>query len=197
MLSVKGRRAQDNQGLQRFAVLQRQTGQIVGGSTYEIRNRWARSMHAVSLIRITLEKIQVLDDRDPWFFGRGEFVLNGWVHFNNNPNRKRRIRIPDTGHLKISDRPGRNIVQLDTVIFEGFVGASDDMAITILPEEQDLFTCNDNLVRYRRSFTRPPEHWVGCYAPDDEEPAQDAERMADWRLWYRIESLPFVVGDRT
>ena len=197
VLTVKGLRAKDDQGLQRFTVLQRQDGRVVGGSTYEIRNRWARGMQAVSLIRIVLEKIQILDDKDPWFFGRGEFVLYGWVHFNHNPNRKHRIRIPDKGHLKISDRPGKNIVQLDSVIFEGYVGANDDMTITILPEEQDLFTCDDKLVRYRRSFNRPPEKWVGCYAPGDEAPADDAESLADWRLWYRIESLPFVVGDRT
>ncbi|WP_455375757.1 WD40/YVTN/BNR-like repeat-containing protein [Kaarinaea lacus] len=197
VLTVKGRRAKGNQGLQRFSVLQRQDGQIVGGSTYEIRSRWTRAMHAVSLIRVVLEKVQILDDKDPWFFGRGEFVFNGWVHFNNNPNRSHRIRIPDKGHLKISDKPGKNIVQLDTVIFEGYVGANDNMSITILPEEQDLFTRDDNLVRYHRTFMAPPEHWVGHYVPGDEEPGKDAERLPDWRLWYRIESLSFVVGDRT
>ncbi|MCI0507083.1 MAG: hypothetical protein L0Z73_13380 [Gammaproteobacteria bacterium] len=197
VLTVKGRRAADHEGLQRFAVLQRQDGRIVGGSTYEIRNRWARTMHAVSLIRIVLEKVQILDDNDPWFFGRGEFVFNGWVNFNNNPNRKHRVRVPARGHLKISDKPGKNIVQLDTVIFEGYVGANDDMAITILPEEQDLFTRDDKLVRYHRWFAGPPEHWVGRYAPGDEEPKKDAERLPDWRLWYRIESLPIVTGDRT
>ena len=183
-------------GLQRFSVLQRQEGRIVGGSTYEIRSRRAAGMHPVSLIRIVLERVQILDDKDPCLKGRGEFVFDSWVTLNNNPNRCRHTRVPERGHIKISDRPGRNVVELDRVLFEGYVGVNDDLEILLLPEEQDLISRDDRLVRYRRWFRSPAESWVGSYAPGDEG-AGDPEAMADWRVWYRIESLPLSFSDRT
>ena len=184
-------------GVQRFSVLQRQEGRIVGGSTYEIRTRRARAMHPVSLIRIVLEKVQILDDKDPCIKGRGEFVFDGWVALNNQRNRRYRVRVPERGHIKISDRPGRNIVELDRVIFEGYVGVNDDLALILMPEEQDLFSHDDRLVRYQRRFHSPPESWVGSYAPGDEPAGSDPEAMTDWRVWYRIESLPLSFSDRT
>ena len=68
------------------------------------------------------------------------------------------------------------------------------MAINLLPVEQDLFSCDDKLVRYRRWFRRPAETGVGCYAPGDKD---DPENRADWKVWYRIESLPVSASYRT
>ena len=140
--------------------------------------------------RIVLEKVRILDDHEPWFKGKGEFRFAVSVTFNNERCRRHIARVPERGELKISDRPGKNEVQLNVCVFDGLVAESDRMQLAILPVEQDWLDPDDPLGRYYRRFEEPPESWVGLYGPDDEPAGGDPERQADWLLWYRIESLP-------
>jgi len=174
---------------QKFAVMQRQGGEIMGGSTYEIRLRRAKAMLPVSRIRVILEKVQILNDHDPWIKGAGEFHFTACVSFNNDACRRHWFRVPQKGHYHISDWPGRNEKELDVCVFDGYVTEKDNMAVSLLPIEEDWLDPDDELTLYRRHFNGPPETWVGSYAPDDEPASRDAEKLSDWKLWYRIESV--------
>ncbi len=188
ILTFKGSKHVPHGQTQRFAVVQRQSGEIVGGSTYELRLTRARALLPVSRIRIILEKVQILDDHEPWFKGRGDFQFTTMATFNGEPSRRHMQRIPETGVLKISAAPGRNERVLNACLFDGLVAEADRLELAILPLEKDTLDPDDPLVRFRRSFDGPPESWVGRYVPDDEP--DDPERRKDWLLWYRIESLP-------
>lgn len=174
---------------QQFAVMQRQRGEIVGGSTYEVRLARAAGLHPVSHIRVILEKVQILDDHDPWIKGRGEFTFATRVSFNGDERRRNVTRLPENGRYKISDRPSRNVQRIDACIFDGFVAEKDRMRLEILPVEHDLLDPNDQLVRFHRGFEGGPEAWVGRYEPGDEASADDRESMRDWKVWYRVESV--------
>jgi photosystem II stability/assembly factor-like uncharacterized protein len=176
--------------VQRFTVYQQQRGQIMGGNTYEIRLKRAKGLHPVSKIRVVLERVQILNDHDPCLKGKGEFVFNAYITFNKNPNRRHRIRVPEYGFISIGDKGAKSVRELNVVLYEGFVGVEDNMEVTILPIELDYFDPDDQLVRYSRIFMAPPETWLGEYVPGDEEQSADLESLADWRVWYRVESLP-------
>ena len=169
-----------------FDVVQYHRDRAVGGSHFFVP---AKAGGAVSdvfprRIRIVLEKVQVLDDRDPWIFGRGEFSFTAAVEVEGDPAR-RRLRIPHLGVLKVSDLPGKNVVELDAAVFEGLVPAGRRVTLAIHATEHDMLTEDDESTRYRRTFTGEPGSWVGSYTPDDAPP--DPEAMVDWRVWYRIE----------
>lgn len=174
---------------QKFAVMQRQDGEIVGGSTYEIRLKRAKALVPVSRIRVILEKVQILNDHDPWIKGAGEFHFTACVSFNNDPCRRHWSRVPQKGRYHISDWPGRNEKELNVCVFDGYVAEQDSMSISLLPIEENWLDPDDELSLYRRHFNSPPETWVGKYAPSDEPAATDAEKLSDWMLWYRIESV--------
>jgi len=190
VFTVKGTRNVPYDAHQRFLVMQRQEGQLIGGSTFELRLKRARKLHPVSLVRVVLEKVRVLDDSDPCIKGAGELVFNACVAFNDDPCRRHFRRLPHCGHYRISDRPGRNEQIIRQCIFEGFVAEADRMALSILPVEHDLIDPDDVLSRYRRIFNGPPETWIGTYGPGDEG-LGDPEAVGDWQVWYRIESLRF------
>jgi hypothetical protein len=189
VLTFKGSKRVPIGQTQRFSVVQMQGGNVVGGSTYELRLNRARKMLPVSRIRIVLEKVRILDDHEPWFKGRGEFRFAAAVRFNNDTCRRYVARVPERGSLKIGDSPGSNERTLNACLFDGFVAETDRMELAILPEEQDWLDPDDPLGRYYRQFDGPPESWVGAYRPGDEA-GSDPERQADWLVWYRIESIP-------
>jgi photosystem II stability/assembly factor-like uncharacterized protein len=175
----------------RFNMMQRQGGRIVGGSTFEIRKmKKAAAVKPVSRIRITLEKIKITDDREPWFKGRGEFRFRADVSFNESRSRRHISLMPEKGYFKLGDWEGANEKVLDVCLFDGYVAEDDAMTLTISGVEADLFDPDDALALYRRKFPAGPETWVGSYAPDDEPAAADKESLPDWQLWYRIDSLP-------
>ena len=134
-------------------------------------------------VRVVLERIQILDDQDPWFKSQGEFRFTTQAHSRNNGGSIQEHRLPGSGHLAISDKAGRNIVRLDMSVFEGFV--EDHLAIDVTGVELDTFDPDDNLCRYRRVFSGAPATFLGSYGPGDEK--IEAEDLGDWRLWYRIE----------
>ena len=190
IFTLKGSKRVPTGQTQQFSVIQLQGGNIVGGSTYQLRLNRARKLLPVSRIRVVLEKVRILDDREPWFKGRGEFRIATAVTFNRDRCRRHVARVPERGVLKIGDRPGGNERTLNVCVFDGLVAESDRMELAILPEEQDWLDPDDPLGRYHRQFEGPPESWVGIYGPDDEPAGSDPERQADWLVWYRIESVP-------
>jgi hypothetical protein len=174
---------------QKFSVMQRQGGQIVGGSTYEIRLRRAKAMRPVSRIRVVLEKVRILNDHDPWIKGAGEFDFLACVSFNNDSCRKHWHRVPLKGSYKISDWPSKNEQALNVCVFDGYAAEEDNMSISLLPVEEDWLDPDDELSLYSRHLNGPPETWVGRHSPGDEPPQSDPEMLSDWLLWYRIESV--------
>jgi hypothetical protein len=171
-------------------VLQQQGGEIVGGSTYELRLTRAAALHPVSRIRVILEKVAILDDHDPWIKGRGEFHVTSCVSFNNDACRRHNRRVPLKGTFKISDKPGKNEKVINGCVFDGYVAETDSMTLSLLPIEEDWLDPDDNLALYNRHFDGPPEAWQGVYRPDDE--TADPEKLSDWMVWYRIESVPLT-----
>ena len=134
-------------------------------------------------LRLVLERIQILDDHDPFLKLAGEFRFVARVSSTSNGGLSQETKFPPKGHYTISDKPAHNTVHLDLPVFEGFV--QDDLAVEITGIEMDTFDPDDKLCPYRRVFTGPPENWLGSFNPgkDDRQP----ENLGDWRVWYRIE----------
>jgi len=168
----------------RFEVTQYDARGIVGGSKFYLA---PPPRTGQEVLRVVLEKVQILDDKDPWIFGRGELSFAAEVTFAGHPARGRRVRIPERGILKISDKPGQNIVTFNEILFEGLVPLGDEMTLRLMAIERDVVTKDDRFTRYHRVFRGAPDRWAGGYGPDDE--ASDPESMSDWRVWLRIERV--------
>ena len=139
-------------------------------------------------IRVTLRYIEILDSKDA--DGEGEFVFTfkGAV-----PDRgeEQSLRIPETGHMAISDHPSMRKVTMNKVFFEGEVEDGETLVVEGNGEELDRISANDQLRSYRREFTGAVSDWVGEYTPWDEGSADaaDPEQLGDWRLAYSIEAV--------
>lgn len=134
-------------------------------------------------VRIVLNKIEVVDDRDPCFKGAGELVFTTSVAPNGSPARTVRARFPEKGHLSIGS--GQSI-ELGEVIYEGQLEKEDALFLSIAGEELDwprFFDHNDKLTRYIRSIPVPEK--TTKYSPDDEP--NDPESLSDWKIWYTVE----------
>lgn len=137
-------------------------------------------------IRVTLRYIEILDSKD--LDGEGEFVFEfkGAV-----PDRgeEQTLRIPDEGHLSISDHPAMRKVTLNKVIFEGQVEDGDTLVLEGKGTELDTISAHDELNPFRREFTGAVSDWIGEHSPWDEGTADaaDPEQLGDWRIAYGIE----------
>jgi hypothetical protein len=131
-------------------------------------------------IRVVIEKIQIVDDQDPWWKGAGEIDFSVRVRTENNGGVERTTRLPENGHYRL--RSGESIT-LNRLVFEGF--AVDHLAIRIDAMERDKFSPDDSLGAYTRVFGCAADAWFDTYGPFDE--ALDPERVGPWQLWYRIE----------
>jgi len=136
-------------------------------------------------VRLILERIQILDDQDPFLKGPGEFRFKARIYSRNNGGLISETRFPEKGHYSISDQPGHNTVQMELPLFEGFV--ENHLAVEIIGIEADTFDPDDQLCAYKRILTGPPESWLGSFGPGDEQ--IEAEDLGNWRLWYRIERV--------
>ncbi len=137
-------------------------------------------------IRITLRYIEILDSKD--LDGQGEFVFQ----FKGSvPERgeEQTLRIPDSGHMSISDHPAMRKVTLNKVVFEGEVEDGETLVLEATGEEVDQISANDPLQSYRREFTGEVAGWLGEHTPWDEGSADstDPEQLGDWRLAFAIE----------
>jgi hypothetical protein len=133
-------------------------------------------------VRVVLERIQILDDQDPWLKGAGEFRFKARIT-SRDRGLLNEVMFPSKAHYSISDKPGKNTVELDLILFEGFV--QQQMAIEIFGVELDTFDKDDQLCPYRRVFTGNAGDWLGSFGPGNED--IDLEDLGDWKLWYRIE----------
>jgi hypothetical protein len=168
-----------------FDVTQYSGRRLVGGSEFILRARTSSRPKPPQRLRIVLDRVQILDDHDPWILGKGEFVFTSQVLVDGDPVKGSRVRIPESGYISISDRPSHNIIELNEPVFDGCVSPGEQLTMSLLGTELDKFMANDETTRYRRTFTGEPETWIGLYRPDDE--ARDPENMRDWRVWYHIE----------
>ncbi|MFN0015049.1 MAG: hypothetical protein ACKVU2_10910 [Saprospiraceae bacterium] len=134
-------------------------------------------------LRVILEKIQILDDREPWFKGKGEFRFFAKVFSPDNGGILREAVFPASGCFKLSDRPDSNEVQLDAVLFEDW--AETALGMEIGGMELDTFDPDDKLASYKRVFQGKPADWLANYAPTGDP--IDPQNMGGWKLWYRIE----------
>jgi len=134
-------------------------------------------------VRVILEKIQILDDREPWFKGKGEFRFSAKVFSPDNGGILREAVFPASGCYKLSDRPGSNEVRLDATLFEDW--AETALGIEIGGVELDTLDPDDRLAAYKRVFEGKPTDWLANYAPTGSP--IDPQHLGGWKLWYRIE----------
>lgn len=135
-------------------------------------------------VKVILDKIRILDDHDPCLKGKGELVFTAAVVPDGDATRRQQTRLPTQGVYKVSDRPGVNEVAPRAVLFDGLV-RHENLSICIAGKELDLFSADDPLNRYHRTFQGDPKNWYGVYRPRDEY--LDSEDVGDWAVWYRIE----------
>ncbi len=138
-------------------------------------------------IRVTLRWLQILDDLEPFFKTKGEFVFWSKVWTDDHGGTIRETRMPREGHYPISDHPRWNrLNNLDKVLFEGTVTAH--LMIELRGEEIDQLSGNDPLEFYRREFVGAIEQYCGVIQPGDEG-SDDPENMTNWRVGYEIEAI--------
>lgn len=135
-------------------------------------------------IKVMVHWVQILDNLEPAFKEKGEFVFRSVVSSDNLGGVRKESRYPKQGHIEISDRPFFNKENINWVIFEGEV--TDHLVIELHGEEQDKFSANDLLDVYRREFRGPVASWVGTYGPGEDftraqaEDGDDPEIMSNW-----------------
>lgn len=134
-------------------------------------------------IKVILDKIQIMNDHDPCIKGMGELTFTAVVVPDDDPSRKQVTRLPSEGVYKVSDKPGKNSLNIGVILFDGLV-KHRALSISISGKEIDLFDPDDELNRYHRIFSGDPETWYGQYSPTDEY--LDRENVGDWALWFRI-----------
>ena len=133
-------------------------------------------------VKVILDRIKILDDKDPLIFGKGEIKFTSLVMPDQDESRKQVVNLPEKGVYRVSDKSGKNEIDLGVTIFDGY--ALDNLVIGIAGKEVDWFGRDDKFRRYFRSFIGNPTKWYGKYQPGDEY--RDKENVGDWQLWYRI-----------
>jgi hypothetical protein len=161
LISCKGSANVPYGDTQQFAVMQRQGGRIIGGSTYEVRLLRAAKPHPVSRIRVLLESVHVHSK----LFEDGE--LTALVSFNDDRFRK---------HTRSIERREDE----ETCVFDGYVAQEDNMEFSLLREDE-----GQRSILYRHRFNSPPEAWVGEYRTTPDPKGHSVS------VRYRIQSVPF------
>lgn len=137
----------------------------------------------VRQVSVRLDKLQLLDDHDPFLLGSGEIVLHTRVAPNGSPSRTVSMRLPAQGHYSASNA---NLIEVDEVIFTGLVEQGALLVMGITGKELDWPQCfdhQDELGRYLRRLRLPEE--TLRMTPDDEP--NDPESLHDWKVWYTVE----------
>ncbi len=139
-------------------------------------------------IRVTLRYVEILDSKD--IDGEGEFVFE---FTGSVPDRSevQTIRIPETGHMSISDHPAMRKVTMNKVIFDGEVEDGETLVLHGEGRELDRLSKDDFLNPYRRELSGPISDWLGEYSPWDEgsEHETDPEQLGDWRIAFSVEAV--------
>lgn len=134
-------------------------------------------------VRVTLKWIQITDNLELGRDKQGEFVFTARIE---GDGKETVTRLPGEGAWFISQKPGKNRVKLDEVLFEGEV--EDRLVVELSGKEQDRITGHDTLHPYRREFSGPVSSWVGLHGPGDEGD-EDPESMLNWRIGYQIDQV--------
>ena len=134
-------------------------------------------------VRVVLEKIQVTDDREPWFKGKGEFQFYAKVSTPDNGGQEQSEKFPLKKHYQLSDKAGQNEIVLNEPLFEGYV--EYNLFVQIGGVELDTFDPDDKLCVYKRRFEGKPRNWIASYDPESSQPS--VEDVGGWKVWYRIE----------
>lgn len=134
-------------------------------------------------VRLVLEKIQVTDDREPWFKGKGEFQFYAKVSTPDNDGQEQSEKFPLKKYYKLSDKAGQNEIVLNEPLFEGYV--EHNLFVQIGGVEMDTFDPDDKLSVYKRVFKGVPKDWIASYDPESSQ--LSVEEVGGWKVWYRIE----------
>ena len=134
-------------------------------------------------VQVILDRVRILNDMEPFFKGKGEFNFATEVVPDHDLGRRQVTRLPSTGVYKVSQKAGKNDLELGVTLFDGTV-KNRSLSISISGVEVDLFDPDDELSRYYREFQGDPESWAGHYYPYDEY--LDREDVKEWALWYHI-----------
>lgn len=134
-------------------------------------------------LRVILDKIQILDDREPFFKGKGEFRFYSKVFSPDNGGILTKHTFPSSGYFSRGEAAGENEIQLEQVIFDDFVEKA--LFIQIGGLELDTIDPDDQLCTYKRLFTGKPLDWIGGYAAHSGE--MNIEDVGGWKVWYRVE----------
>ena len=135
-------------------------------------------------LRVTLDRVQILHSKEPFFQKYSELRLRARVSTRDNGGIVTDTVLPESGTLRVAAR-GENTLELGTPIFEGWV--EEHLEVELSAAEVDRFSENDAYQTYRRVHRRSTAGFVGRYGPGDEK--LDAEELADWRVWYTIEEV--------
>jgi hypothetical protein len=136
-------------------------------------------------VRVILKWLQILESLDT--DDTGEFVFNFRVFTRNNGGMIQETRLPEEGHLEISEsRMSNRLDHINKVLFDGYV--SDHLKIEAQGEEIDQFSANELLDQYQREFTGDVATFLGRHNPGDEG-SIDPENMGNWRICYDIEAV--------
>lgn len=134
-------------------------------------------------LRVTLDRVQILDSKEPFFKPFGEVRVKARVSTENNGGMEVETTAPDKGSYRVHAHGARNMVDVKVPIFEGWV--EDHLEVELTAIEVDRFTHDEAYHPYRRIHRG--ECLSGQYGPDDE--ILDTEDLPDWRVWYRIEEV--------
>jgi hypothetical protein len=144
LLTFKGSHKTPYGQVQRFSVSQRQAGQIVGGSTYEVRLRRAKGMAPVSHIRVTLDSLSLdgVKSRHKVVWALAEFNKDGF--------RRQWTRLP-----------ARHGVVDAHCLFDGYVVERDNLTLSLHVSDGHGLPDLSRPAFYTAQFNQPPETWVG------------------------------------
>lgn len=154
-------------------------------------------------VTITLDRVRVTDDRDPFFLAPGAVRFRAVVFPEGRRDAAQETRLPARGVYRL--RAGEEQV-VQRVIYEGEVDEGETLSVLVTGTREGRFPFprpfgrrEDEVEPYRRRLSGHPESWAGRYGPGDEPTERDVERRAEWSVWYdvQVEPVPEEVGDGT
>ena len=191
IISCKGSRKVPYDHNQKFTVMQRQGGEIVGGSTFEIRLKRVAALYPISHIRITVEKILLIDKKSYDVKDGKNLRLIAITSFNDDSCSCNIVQIPKNGYLKPEEWHNSYNIQLinNVCIYDGYVAEKDSVSISFITSYEGCNDADTEQTLYKLYINGPPEVWVGKYSPDNIPVNSYIENPSGLMIWYRIESI--------
>src|SRR5262245_16280400 len=114
-------------------------------------------------LRVTLDRVQILDTKEPFFKPFGEIRLRARVSTQNNGGVVRETTAPEQGAFCVRGQGDKSMVELDLPIFEGWV--EDHLEVELRAVEVDRLSRDEAYQTYRR-IHRGAERLAGLFGPD-------------------------------